>query len=110
MSYELLIQVACLTPAMGQLLITVEDDSFKIDSLRAVFFVGDLLIKRDVARLRRMAPRAQIINMYGSTETQRSVGYWVVPSDEVRSPCLPLVTRVFIQLTRLRVRRRRCAR
>lgn len=71
---------------MGQLLITVEDDSFKIDSLRAVFFVGDLLIKRDVARLRRMAPRAQIINMYGSTETQRSVGYWVVPSDEVPSP------------------------
>jgi L-aminoadipate-semialdehyde dehydrogenase len=79
------ISISCLTPAMGQLL-TSQMDSLQnasppVQSLRAVFFVGDCLIKRDVNRLRQLAPNAIIINMYGSTETQRAVGYWQVPSD-----------------------------
>jgi len=49
--------------------------------LRGSFFVGDCLIKRDVYRLMKLAPNGKVINMYGSTETQRSVGYFEVPSD-----------------------------
>jgi hypothetical protein len=40
---------------MGQLLTTVDTPQFTIP-LKAVFFVGDCLIKRDVSRLRRLAP------------------------------------------------------
>eukprot|EP00004_Rigifila_ramosa_P024509 TRINITY_DN7128_c0_g1_i1.p1 TRINITY_DN7128_c0_g1~~TRINITY_DN7128_c0_g1_i1.p1 ORF type:complete len:1995 (+),score=422.61 TRINITY_DN7128_c0_g1_i1:669-5987(+) len=80
------VTTACLTPAMGQLLTTVDNPTFTIASLRAVFFVGDCLIKRDVFRLRKLAPNVRCINMYGSTETQRSVGFYEVPkSDEALS-------------------------
>ena len=47
-------------------------------SLRYVFLVGDVLSRRDVARLRRLAPDVTCVNFYGSTETQRAVGYHVV--------------------------------
>ncbi|KAF7980317.1 hypothetical protein HWV62_39118 [Athelia sp. TMB] len=70
--------VTHLTPAMGQLL-SSSPLAPPIPSLRAAFFVGDVLTKRDVLRLQALAPHAQIINMYGTTETQRAVSYFAVP-------------------------------
>ena len=52
-----------------------------IASLRYAFVVGDVLTKRDIAALRAVAPSVTCVNYYGSTETQRSVGYYVVPQD-----------------------------
>eukprot|EP01116_Phalansterium_solitarium_P003577 TRINITY_DN1439_c0_g1_i1.p1 TRINITY_DN1439_c0_g1~~TRINITY_DN1439_c0_g1_i1.p1 ORF type:complete len:1931 (+),score=838.25 TRINITY_DN1439_c0_g1_i1:91-5883(+) len=75
------VSVSCLTPAMGQLLTTAVDVSPLRIPLRAAFFVGDMLAKRDVLRLRKLAPSVACINMYGSTETQRAVGYFEVPAD-----------------------------
>src|SRR6185295_20394579 len=49
------------------------------------FFVGDVLTRRDIDRLRRRAPGVTVVNLYGSTETQRAVGYFPVlarPADE----------------------------
>ena len=66
-----------LTPAMGQLLSA--DASVTIPSLKSAFFVGDVLAKRDVIRLQQLAPNCQVINMMGSTETQRSVSYFTIP-------------------------------
>jgi acyl carrier protein len=40
--------------------------------------VGDALTRRDVARLRALAPAATVVNLYGSTETQRALAYHVV--------------------------------
>lgn len=77
------ITVTCMTPALGQILTTVDNPSFTIDSLKNAFFVGDALIKRDVNRLKKLCPNSKCINMYGSTETQRSVGYFVVPEPEI---------------------------
>lgn len=77
------ITVTCMTPALGQILTTIDNPSFTIDTLRNAFFVGDALIKRDVNRLKRLCPNSRCINMYGSTETQRSVGYFEVPSSEI---------------------------
>eukprot|EP00756_Hemistasia_phaeocysticola_P005180 Hpha_TRINITY_DN13208_c0_g1::TRINITY_DN13208_c0_g1_i1::g.155002::m.155002/K00143/LYS2; L-2-aminoadipate reductase len=73
------ISVLCLTPALGQILVTVDDPSFKMPKLRFVKFVGDMLIKRDVIRLQTIAPTCRIINMWGTTETSRAVGYFNVP-------------------------------
>ena len=86
------ITVTHLTPAMvhnsfhfhgylfqkqGQLLSA--NASQPIPTLRNAFFVGDILTKKDVLRLQHLAPNTTIINMYGTTETQRSVSYLPIP-------------------------------
>ena len=89
------VTVAHLTPALGQLLTAEAEGAAERESeagsggeseagppvtapsLRWIFLVGDVLTRRDVARLRRLAPAATCVNYYGSTETQRAVGYHV---------------------------------
>jgi len=69
--------VLFLIEAMGQLLST--EATRAIPSLRNAFFVGDVLTKRDCLRLQSLAPNVRIINMYGTTETQRAVSYFAIP-------------------------------
>ncbi|KAI1454653.1 large subunit of L-aminoadipate-semialdehyde dehydrogenase [Annulohypoxylon moriforme] len=70
--------VTHLTPAMGQILVGGATAEFH--SLEHVFFVGDVLTTKQCRSLRQLAVNANIINMYGTTETQRSVSYFEVPS------------------------------
>ncbi|KAH8812317.1 hypothetical protein F5884DRAFT_701490 [Xylogone sp. PMI_703] len=85
-TYELLaewmrdykITVTHLTPAMGQILIGGATAQFP--SLQNAFFVGDILTKKDCKKLRDLAPNTTIINLYGSTESQRAVSYFEIPS------------------------------
>ena len=72
------VTVTHLTPAMGQLLSA--QASCQIPSLLNAFFVGDVLTKRDCTRLQSLAANVRIINMYGTTETQRAVSYFTIPS------------------------------
>ena len=75
------ITVAMLTPAMAQLMAAAPDTvppRGLVPSLRCVFLVGEALRRRDVSNLRRLAPATEVVNLYGSTETQRAVGYVVV--------------------------------
>jgi len=71
------VTVTHLTPAMGQLLSA--QATAQIPTLRNAFFVGDVLTKRDCLRLQALAPNVRIINMYGTTETQRAVSYMEIP-------------------------------
>ncbi|KAG7192232.1 large subunit of alpha-aminoadipate reductase [Scheffersomyces spartinae] len=70
--------VTHLTPAMGQLLSA--QATTPIPSLHQAFFVGDILTKRDCLRLQTLAENVYIVNMYGTTETQRSVSYFEIKS------------------------------
>lgn len=70
--------VTHLTPAMGQILVGNARSQFP--KLHHAFFVGDILIKRDCKSLQRLAPNVRIVNMYGTTETQRAVSYYEIPS------------------------------
>ena len=70
--------VTHLTPAMGQLLSA--QAVTQIPSLRNAFFVGDILTKRDCTRLQQLAANVSINNMFGTTETQRAVSYFAIPS------------------------------
>ncbi|KAH8899957.1 L-aminoadipate-semialdehyde dehydrogenase large subunit [Thozetella sp. PMI_491] len=70
--------VTHLTPAMGQILVGGAIAQFP--TLHHAFFVGDLLTKKDCRRLQELAPNVRIVNMYGTTETQRAVSYFEVPS------------------------------
>jgi L-aminoadipate-semialdehyde dehydrogenase len=75
------VTVTHLTPAMGQLLSA--QATVSIPSLSNAFFVGDVLTKRDCLRLQALAPNCRIINMYGTTETQRAVSYFAIPAVSV---------------------------
>jgi L-aminoadipate-semialdehyde dehydrogenase len=70
--------VTHLTPAMGQIL--VGGASARFPALHHAFFVGDILIKRDCRALQSLADNVFIVNMYGTTETQRAVSYYEIPS------------------------------
>lgn len=70
--------VTHLTPAMGQIL--VGGATAQMPALKNAYFVGDILIKRDVRRLQELAPHVRAINMFGTTETQRAVSYYMIPS------------------------------
>jgi len=77
------ITVANLTPAMSQLLSDTDTSTNEqIESLRYSFLVGDVLTKRDVSRLKKIAPGITCVNLYGATETQRAVGHFVVPNQD----------------------------
>lgn len=79
------ISIANLTPAMGQLLADAEPEpeTGTLTTLRYAFLVGDVLTKRDVARLKKIAPALRCINFYGSTETQRAVSYYAISDDAI---------------------------
>ena len=66
------ITIAHLTPAMARL--AVEGEPEPLPDLRRVFLTGDVLTRRDVLALGRLAPEVECVNFYGSTETQRAVG------------------------------------
>ena len=70
--------VTHLTPAMGQIL--VGNATAEFPKLHHAFFVGDILIKRDCKSMHRLAPNVRVVNMYGTTETQRAVSYYEIPS------------------------------
>ncbi len=91
------VTVAHLTPAMGKLLTErlpsrqTANPAHPVDpaapaapaapadgavpSLRRTFLVGDVLTRGDVARLRALSPSVGVVNLYGSTETQRAVAF-----------------------------------
>lgn len=71
------VTIVHLTPAMGQLL--TANATAEMPSLRVALFVGDVLTKRDIKRLQRLAANVVAVNMYGTTETQRAVSYLKVP-------------------------------
>ncbi|MCJ1466777.1 large subunit of alpha-aminoadipate reductase [Pseudocyphellaria aurata] len=70
--------VTHLTPAMGQIL--VGNATAEFPKLHHAFYVGDILIKRDCKSMQRLAPNVRVVNMYGTTETQRAVSYYEIPS------------------------------
>ena len=78
------ITVSHMTPAMLHLV--AEGAAARLEALRRVLLVGDVLTRRDVAQLRDLAPRAECINLYGSTETQRAVSFHRVAAGEAGPP------------------------
>jgi len=86
------ITFAHVTPPMAQYITTSVNRSTSLDSVKVFFFVGDQLSQNVVASLRTLAPLAECINSYGSTETQRAVGYYrIPPGDPVNLEKYPLM-------------------
>jgi amino acid adenylation domain-containing protein len=69
------VTVAHLSPQLARLL-TADRTVTPLPELRLVALGGDVLTGADVTRLRRLAPRARLINLYGTTETPQAHGWY----------------------------------
>ncbi len=86
------VSVSHLTPPMARLFDQLSVAPGTLPLLERVFFLGDTLTSRDVRAVTRMAGSATCVNLYGSTETQRAVGYHVVPAADGDADTDPGVT------------------
>ncbi len=91
---EMDITFAHLTPPMGLLIADSASRGQRLPSLRYAFFLGDKLKRQDVTQFKRIAPAATCVNSYGATETQRAVGFSIIPAeipdDQRLKPTFPL--------------------
>ncbi|MFD3531004.1 amino acid adenylation domain-containing protein [Streptomyces sp. NPDC058664] len=86
------VSVSHMTPPMARLFDQLSVAPGTLPLLERVFFLGDTLTSRDVRAITRMAGSATCVNLYGSTETQRAVGYHVVPAAHGTADTDPGVT------------------
>ena len=91
------VSFAHLTPPMLKLLVDTAGPGQLMTSLRYAFMVGDSFTSSHVKQLRGLAPRATCIASYGTTETQRAVGYEIAANvaefpDRPSKPEYPLGT------------------
>ncbi|MCB0122924.1 MAG: amino acid adenylation domain-containing protein, partial [Caldilineaceae bacterium] len=71
---EQAITVSHLIPSMVHVLTTAHVGT-KLPALRQVLFVGESLTRQLVEQVRKLAPNVNVINLYGTSETQRAVSY-----------------------------------
>ena len=79
---QMRISVTHLTPAMIQLLTQSAPGIATptlIPSLRLAWILGEAVTRDNVVQLQQVAPAVRCSTIYGSTETQRSACYFVVP-------------------------------
>ncbi len=78
------INIVCVTPSMMQILISGKR---LLPSLTHVFSVGERLLKKDAYKMFEIFD-GKLINMYGSTESQRAVSMYVMVKSDVNSEIL----------------------
>ncbi|HKR65869.1 MAG TPA: condensation domain-containing protein, partial [Thermoanaerobaculia bacterium] len=78
------VSIVHITPALSELL------DGELPALRGVFFGGERLRYRDVARIRRIAPRARVVNFYGATETPQAMAAYEVREDGAPEQIVPI--------------------
>jgi amino acid adenylation domain-containing protein len=84
------VTVVHLTPALAGVLLEGSRQG-ELPRVRYVFSGGDVLTPVDVQGLRRVAPAATIVNLYGATETPQAVGWHVVGDRDGLGPAqIPL--------------------
>jgi amino acid adenylation domain-containing protein len=83
------VTVAHLTPGLGRLIASGLGER-TLPALGHVFFGGDVLRPEQAAAWRRLAPGAQVVNLYGTTETPQAVGWHRVGPEAARSAATPL--------------------
>ncbi len=87
------VTVAHVTPALIRLLQLAHRPQ-RLDALRWVASGGDILRGEEVAVLRRLAPQAKILNLYGATETPQAVGCFQVEGEFEPQARVPIGTGV----------------
>lgn len=76
------INVMNLTPSLAQTL----TEPLLLQDLRYVFYGGEPLKGSQAAALEKMAPDVVQVSLYGTTESQQALGYYIVRGNEVNLP------------------------
>ncbi len=86
------VSVMHLTPSMGHFFLTRSGDQRNLlaNSLKYVFFGGDILTNSLVERFRECAPNTEIINCYGATETPQVMSFHLVPRNMSHVETIPI--------------------
>jgi amino acid adenylation domain-containing protein len=74
--------VAHLTPQLVRMMAAAAEGAPTLDSLRLVAVGGDQLTEGDAAALHVIAPRARLLNFYGTTETPQAQAYFDIRAGE----------------------------
>jgi amino acid adenylation domain-containing protein len=84
-------RILAINPAtLRPLLTTAEDKGLSAASIRTILVSGEPLHRLDVARARRFAPNAMIVNHYGPTETTMTATCHVVGPAEAGERRVPV--------------------
>ncbi len=75
------IQYAHVTPQIIGLLATGKRKSSCLEDLRYIFSGGDVLSPATVRNAREIAPAAELVNFYGTSETPQAMAYQAVSSE-----------------------------
>lgn len=81
-------RVVNLTPSLADFVFAGADTP--VPGLRWIFMVGEPLSAAHVARLRRIAPNATLVNLYGATETCRALAIHVLDQDARPNGVIPV--------------------
>lgn len=73
------IDVVHLTPSMGQLILSARRDAPILKTAKFFFWGGDQLRSTLVAEMQKVAPHAEHVNFYGSTETPQAAAFFRCP-------------------------------
>jgi amino acid adenylation domain-containing protein len=88
------VTVVHLTPSHGRLLAEAlasrADSPNLLSDLRWAFFGGEALLGSDASSMGRLAPKATIVNFYGTTETPQAMAYFVCESKAETAERIPL--------------------
>ncbi len=80
------VTVSHMTPALSQVLTEgwngAHGGEEGLPALHHVFFGGDILTRQHVERIRKVAPKVECVNFYGTSETPQAMGYHVVGDDD----------------------------
>jgi amino acid adenylation domain-containing protein len=82
------VSVVHLTPGLGTVIGGGQAKSEPLSALRLLLFGGERLRAEDVALARGYAPRARVVNCYGTTETPQVMGYHEVPAELTSAPAI----------------------
>ena len=79
------ITVVHLTPQLVRMMAAAADSAPVLESLELVAVGGDQLTEGDAAALQMIAPRARLLNFYGTTETPQAQGYYEIIGGQERT-------------------------
>lgn len=68
------VTIVHLTPSLARMV--MDQSTQTLPSLRRVFLAGEVLNNSMVFEIQNRMPNCEVINLYGSTESCRAVGYW----------------------------------
>ncbi len=84
------ISICHLTPPLGQIIVTGNDERPPLDSLRYMFWGGDRLTGEGLQSFAAVCPKARHVNFYGTTETPQAMSFFIIDDAAKSQSAIPI--------------------